>query len=90
MENCLLLLDELDDAVFVLVSRSHLLRRLCLQVGLTSALALVGLQLIVQAPGWASALASVAGASVALWFLVALALVARRLDPSLRALENPT
>jgi len=90
VENCLLLLDELDDAVFVLVSRSHLLRRLCLQVGLTSALALVGLQLIVQAPGWASALASVAGASVALWFLVALALVARRLDPSLRALENPT
>jgi hypothetical protein len=81
VEVILLWLDELDDVVFVLASLSFRLRQRCLQIGLMSALTLVGVELVVEAPKWASALASVAGASVAVWLLVALAFVARRLDP---------
>ena len=81
MEDFLLWLDELDDVVFVLASLSFRLRQRCLQIGLTSALTLVGVELVVEAPRWASALASIAGASVALWLLVAFAFVARRFDP---------
>ena len=80
MEVFLLWLDELDDAVFVLASLSHRLRQLCLQIGLTAALTLVAVELVVVAPRWAPALASVAGASVALWCLVVLAFVAQRLE----------
>lgn len=80
MEVLLLWIDELDDAVFVLASLSHRLRYRCLQIGLTSALMLVAVELVVVAPRWASAFASLAGASVALWCLVALAFVAQRLD----------
>lgn len=81
MEVFLLWLDELDDAVFVLASLSYRLRQRCLQIGLASALTLVGVELVVAAPRWSSALASVAGASVLLWFLIVLAFVAQRLDP---------
>ena len=80
MEIFLLWLDELDDVVFVLASLSYRLRQRCLQIGLASALTLVALEVVVVAPRLASALAGVAGASVALWCLVALAFVARRLD----------
>ena len=81
MEVLLLWLDELDDVVFVLASLSYRLRQRCLQIGLTAALTLVGVELVVVAPKWSSALASVAGASVVLWSLVALAFVVQRLDP---------
>ena len=81
MEDFLLWLDDLDDVVFVLASVSYRLRQRCLQIGLMSALTLVAVDLVVEAPRWASALASVAGASVVLWSLVALAFVAQRLDP---------
>ena len=81
MEIFLLWLDELDDVVFVLASLSYRLRQRCLQIGLASALTLVAPEIVVVAPRLASALAGVAGASVALWCLVALAFVARRLDP---------
>ena len=81
MEVILLWLDDLDDVVFVLASLSYRLRQRCLQIGLTAALTLVGIELVVVAPKWAAALAAVAGASVALWCLVALAFVAQRLDP---------
>jgi hypothetical protein len=81
VEVFLLWFDELDDVVFVLASLSYRLRQWCLQIGLTSALTLVGVEFVVVAPKWSSALASVAGASVALWFLVALAFVAQRFDP---------
>ena len=81
MEIFLLWLDELDDVVFVLASLSYRLRQRCLQIGLTSALTLVGVELVVVAPKWAVALAAVAGASVSLWFLVALAFFAQRFDP---------
>ena len=81
MEVFLLWLDELDDVVFLLASLSDRLRQRCLQIGLTSALTLVWVELVVAAPRWASALASVAGVSVALWCLVMLAFVAQRLDP---------
>ena len=80
MEDFLLWLDDLDDVVFVLASVSYRLRQRCLQIGLMSALTLVAVDLVVEAPRWASALASVAGASVVLWSLVALAFVAQRLD----------
>ena len=76
----MLWLDDLDDVVFVLASVSYRLRQRCLQIGLMSALTLVAVDLVVEAPRWASALASVAGASVVLWSLVALAFVAQRLD----------
>ena len=81
MEVFLLWLDELDDIVFVLAPLSYRLRHRCLQVGLASALSLEAVELVAEAPRWASAFASIAGASVALWLLVALAFVARRLDP---------
>jgi len=81
LEVLLLWLDELDDVVFVLASLSHRMRHRCLQVGLAAALSLVGVELVVEAPRWASALASVAGASVALWLLVVLAFAVQRLDP---------
>ena len=81
MEVVLLCLDELDDVVFVLASLSYRSRQRCLQIGLTSALTLVGVELVVVAPMWAAALAGVAGASVSLWFLVALAFLAQRSDP---------
>jgi len=80
VEDFLLWLDDLDDVVFVLASVSYRLRQRCLQIGLMSALTLVAVDLVVEAPRWASALASVAGASVVLWSLVALAFVAQRLD----------
>jgi hypothetical protein len=81
VEVCLLWLDELDDVVFVLASLCYRLRRLYLLIGLLAALTLVGVELALKAPGWASALAGVAGASVTLWSLVALAAVAQRLRP---------
>jgi hypothetical protein len=73
-------LDELDDVVFVVASLCHRLRRLYLQIGLLAALTLVGGDLALEAPRWASALAGVAGASVALWLLAALAFLVQRLD----------
>jgi len=79
VEVCLLWLDELDDVVFVLASLSHRLRRMYLLVGLLAALTLVGVELEHEAPRLASALAGIAGASVILWSIVALAFVAQRL-----------
>jgi predicted tellurium resistance membrane protein TerC len=84
VEVFLLWLDEVDDVAFVLASLCHRLRRLCLQVGLLAALTLVGVELALEAPRSAEALASIAGASVALWFLVALAFLAQRLDRGAR------
>jgi hypothetical protein len=81
VEVCLLWLDELDDVVFVLASLCHRLRRVYLLIGLLAALTLVGVELAVHAPLWASALAGIAGASVALWSFVALASLAQRLRP---------
>ena len=83
MEVCLLWLDELDDVVFVFASLCHRLRRVYLLIGLFAALTLVGVELAVAAPLWASALAGVAGASVALWSFVALAFLAQRLKSGL-------
>jgi len=80
VEVFLLWFDELDDVVFVLASLSYRLRQRCLQIGLAAALTLVAVEVVVVAPRWASALASVAGASVALWCLVVLAFVAQRVD----------
>ena len=79
MEVCLLWLDELDDIVFVLASLCHRLRRVYLLIGLVAALTLVGVELVHEAPRWSSALAGIAGASVALWSFVALAFLAQRL-----------
>ena len=75
---CLLWLDELDDVVFVLASLCHRLRRLYLLIGLLAALTL-RVEVVLEAPRWASALAGVAGASVTLWSIVALAFLAQRL-----------
>jgi hypothetical protein len=80
VEVCLLWLDELDDVVFVVASLCHRLRRVYLVVGLLAALTLVGVvELALEAPRWASALAGIAGASVTLWSIVALAFLAQRL-----------
>jgi hypothetical protein len=79
VEVCLLWLDELDDVVFVIASLCHRLRRVYLAIGLLAALTLLGVELAVEAPRWASALAGVAGASVALWSVVAVAFLAQRL-----------
>ncbi len=79
MEVCLLWLDELDDVVFVIASLCHRLRRVYLVIGLLAALTLVGVELALEAPRWASALAGIAGASVILWSFVALAFLAQRL-----------
>ncbi|HUO67439.1 MAG TPA: hypothetical protein VMV37_07885 [Gammaproteobacteria bacterium] len=79
MEACLLWLDELDDVVFVVASLCYRLRRFYLLIGLLAALTLVGVELVHEAPRWSSALAGVAGASVALWSFVALAFFAQRL-----------
>jgi hypothetical protein len=81
VEVCLLWLDELDDVVFVLASLCHRLRRVYLLIGLLAALTLVGVELAVVAPRWASALAGIAGASVILWSFVALVFLAQRLRP---------
>src|SRR5262252_8190629 len=81
VEVCLLWLDELDDIVFVLASLCHRLRRVYLLIGLVAALTLVGVELVHEAPRWSSALAGIAGASVALWSFVALAFLAQRLGP---------
>jgi hypothetical protein len=79
VEICLLWLDELDDVVFVIASLCHRLRRAYLVIGLFAALTLVGVELALEAPRWASALAGIAGASVTLWSVVALAFLAQRL-----------
>ena len=81
MEVCLLWLDELDDVVFVFASLCHRLRRVYLLIGLVAALTLVGIELVHEAPRWSSALAGIAGASVLLWSLVALAFLAQRRRP---------
>jgi hypothetical protein len=81
VEVCLLWLDELDDVVFVIASLCHRLRRVYLAIGLMAALTLVGVELELEAPRWASALAGVACASVMLWSGVALAFLAERLSP---------
>ncbi len=57
MEVCLLWLDELDDVVFVIASLCHRLRRVYLVIGLLAALTLGGVELALEAPRWASALA---------------------------------
>jgi hypothetical protein len=77
----LLWLDELDDVVFVVASLCYRLRRFYLLIGLLAALTLVGIELAHEAPRWSSALAGVACASVTLWSLVALAILAQRLRP---------
>jgi len=81
VEVCLLWLDELDDVVFVFASLCHRLRRVYLLIGLVAALTLVGIELVHEAPRWSSALAGIAGASVLLWSLVALAFLAQRRRP---------
>ena len=81
MEVCLLWLDELDDVVFVIASLCHRLRRVYLVIGLLAALTLVGVEPALEAPGWASTLAGIAGASVTLWSFVALAFLRQRLAP---------
>jgi predicted permease len=81
VEVCLLWLDELDDVVFVLASLCHRLRRVYLLIGLIAALTLVGVELVLEAPRWASALAGIAGASVALWSFVAVVFLAQRRRP---------
>ena len=81
MEVCLLWLDEIDDVVFVIASLCHRLRRVYLVIGLLAALTLVGVEPALEAPGWASTLAGIAGASVTLWSFVALAFFAQRLAP---------
>jgi len=78
VEVCLLWLDEIDDVVFVIASLCHRLRRVYLVIGLLAALTLVGVELALEAPRWASALAGIAGASVTLWSFVALAFLAQR------------
>ena len=82
MEVCLLWLDELDDIVFVLGSLCYRLRRFYLLMGLLSALTLAGVDVALEAPRFASALAGVAGASVTLWSVVALGFLAQRLKSS--------
>jgi hypothetical protein len=81
VEVCLLWLDELDDVVFVIASLCHRLRRVYLLIGLLAALTLAGVDLALEAPRWAHALAGIAGASVSLWSVVALALLAQRISP---------
>jgi hypothetical protein len=80
VEVCLLWLDELDDVVFVIASLCHRLRRVYLVIGFFAALTL-GVELALEAPRWASALAGIAGASVTLWSVVAFAFLAQRLAP---------
>ena len=82
MEVCLLWLDELDDVVFVLASLCHRLRRVYLLIGLLAAVTFAGVELVLEAPQWAPALAGIAFASVTLWSFVALAFLAQRLRPS--------
>ena len=77
----MLWLDELDDVVFVFASLCYRLRRFYLSIGLLAALTLVGVEIAHEAPHWSSALAGVAGASVTLWSLVALVILAQRLGP---------
>jgi hypothetical protein len=78
----LLWLDDLDDSVFVLVSRWNRVRRFCLQVGLFAAFLLAGCELTVTAATWSPALAGIAGSSVAVWIAGALLFVlVRRIDP---------
>jgi hypothetical protein len=81
VEVCLLWLDELDDVVFVLASLCHRLRRVYLLIGLLAALTLVAVELALVAPLWASTLAGIAGASVVLWSVAALAFLTQRLRP---------
>jgi hypothetical protein len=72
MDVVLLWLDDLDDAVFVLISHWERLRRLCLQIGLFAAFTLAGCELSLTAAEWSLALASVAGSSVLIWSVGAL------------------
>ena len=79
MEVVLQWLDELDDAVFMLafalLLRRHALRRSALRTGLASALALAGCELTSAPVEWAPMLTAVAGASIAVWSIAAVATV---------------
>jgi hypothetical protein len=81
MEIVLLWLDDLDDLVFSAALAWEQLRRLCLNVGLVAAFALVACEVSMTASQWASrAAVAVAVASVVVWLLGALFAAARRLE----------
>jgi len=88
MEVVLLWLDDLDDLVFTLALGWEHLRRLCLKIGLLSALGLAacelsaGANLAAGAIHWTLPLARLALACVGLWLFSATIAVARRLEPS--------
>ncbi|HET7608083.1 MAG TPA: hypothetical protein VFL84_05360 [Gammaproteobacteria bacterium] len=67
MEVVLLWLDDLDDALFSVALAWERLRRLVLQVGLSSAIGFAATQLAAIATAWAPALWYVAAASVVAW-----------------------
>ena len=69
MEVVLLWLDDLDDALFSVALAWERLRRLVLQVGLSSAIGFAATQLAAIATAWAPALWYVAAASVVAWVI---------------------
>jgi hypothetical protein len=78
MEIVLQWLDELDDVVFATVSSWESLRRLSLQAGLASTLALAGCEHASAALEWIPFFGGVAATSIALWFAGAAASLLRR------------
>lgn len=80
MEIVLLWLDDLDDIVFCCVRSWALLRRLSLQIGMASSVALGGAELAARVE-WSDALAAVAAASVAVWLCGAACTLAARMKP---------
>ena len=69
MEVVLLWLDDLDDLLFSAALGWERLRRVVLQLGLASALALAGSELSAIATHWWPAYSAVAAASVGCWVL---------------------
>jgi CHASE2 domain-containing sensor protein len=67
MEVVLLWLDDLDDALFSVALAWERLRRVVLQVGLASAVALAASELSAIATHWAPAFTYIAASSVAAW-----------------------
>jgi hypothetical protein len=82
MEVVLLWLDDLVDLLFCVALGWERLRRLCLQIGLAAAFALVAAEGSMSASEWGPTLAGCAGTSIAIWSLgavfVALSRMLRR------------
>jgi hypothetical protein len=78
MEIVLLWLDDLDDLVFWGARLWEPVRRVCLQIGLAAAIALAAAELAASAQ-WASTLAAIAAASVAIWLAGAACLAVKRI-----------